>query len=231
LKPEVLRFTETGSWVDAFASAFIDCAEKAADSRRPAFHAALSGGTTPAPLYRALAASLELRAAAASIPMHFWVVDEREVPAGDSLRNGRLVEESLAGTRAWPHPPRFHLWPEGKRGAACAAYAAELEAFLGPEPAFDVAVLGMGADGHTAGLFTVGQVEGAVGELALATEAPAEPRLRMTLAPTVLRRSKAILVALSGPGKAGMLDALLGGLVTPLSLVAGDVARFYYLEA
>jgi 6-phosphogluconolactonase len=230
VKAEVFRFADAGSWIDAFAAAFIDRAERAAASSRPAFHAGLSGGTTPAPLYRALAASLELRAAAASIPMHFWVVDEREVSAGDSLRNGRLVEESLAGTRSWPQPPEFHLWPKGKRGAACAAYAAELRACLGPEPAFDVAVLGMGADGHTAGLFTVDQVKGAAEELTLATEAPAEPRLRMTVGPAVLRRSGAILVALSGPGKAGMLEAILEGFVTPLSLVAGDAARFYYLE-
>jgi 6-phosphogluconolactonase len=231
VKAAVLRFAETGSWVDAFVATFVDGVEKAAASRRPAFHAALSGGTTPAPLYRALAASPELRTAAASVPMHFWVVDEREVPVGDPLRNGRLIEESLAGTRSWPKPPEFHLWPEGKRGVACATYAAELEALLGPEPVFDFVVLGMGADGHTAGLFTIDQVERAAGVLTLATEAPTEPRLRMTMAPAVLRGAKTILVVLSGQGKAGMLDALLGGHVAPLSLVAGDAACIYYLEA
>ena len=94
----------------------------------------------------------------------------------------------------------------------------------------DLVVLGMGADGHTAGLFTIDQVSRAADALTLATEAPVEPRLRMTMGPRLLARSKDTMVVLSGTGKAKMLDAVLGGLVVPLSMVAGGGARFYFLE-
>jgi 6-phosphogluconolactonase len=231
MKAEVIRFTEAEAWATAFTKAFIECAEEALAKGRPAFHAALSGGKTPAPLYRALASSPELKATAARLPIHLWIVDERFVPPGDPRRNDRLVTESFEDARSWPSPPEIHPWPKGERDAACATYADEIRAFLGPKPSFDFTVLGMGADGHTAGLFTVDQVRNAGGDLTLSTEAPAEPRLRMTMGPDLLARSKVTLVALAGHGKEGMLRAILGGLCVPLSLVAPENTRFYHLEA
>ena len=230
MKAEVFRFPDAGAWIAAFERCFVSCVEEAAAAGRPAFHAALSGGRTPAPLYRALAASPGLKAAAARLSLHFWVVDERDVPPGDTMRNGHLIEETLAETRSWQRPPEFHLWPEGEREGACAAYAVMIKAELGPAPVFDLVILGMGADGHAAGLFTIDQALSAARALTLATEAPSEPKRRMTMGLNLLARSKVLVVALAGTEKAGMLDAILGGSIVPVSLVAGEGSRFYYLE-
>lgn len=231
MKAQVLRFSEQEAWEKAFVEIFLRALEGAARAGRPAFHAVLAGGSTPGPLYRSLASSAEAARATALLPVHLWIGDERSVPASDPRRNGGMVARSLAAASRWPRPPVLHLWPEGEREAACSGYAAELSAWLGPALRFDLCVLGMGADGHTAGLFTLDQVGAAGGALALATEAPGEPRLRVTLGPAVLGASRRIVVALSGREKAPMLGALLSGLATPLSAVAKDEALVLYLEA
>lgn len=232
--PRLHEFSDEASWIGAAAEAVAEAIRGALERGQERFDATLSGGTTPAPLYAALAASPAVAGLAARIGLHFWVGDERDVPADSPDRNGAVIAAALSGfpRRADGSPSvNLHRWPAGDRAAACALYADEIRAALGPEPVFDLAILGMGADGHTAGLFSMDQVSAAdsPGVITLATQAPSPPIDRMTMGAALLRRSRSVMVLLRGEAKAAALRAVLAGGPFPAMVVAGPDATFYYL--
>lgn len=118
------------------------------------FHIALSGGSTPIPLYERLMIDPGLRA----FPWdqtHVWIVDERRVPFDDQRSNFRAVNEILGDHAGLPSG---HLHPIfAMSDDADSAYEIELRKHLGKrEPGherLDYVLLGMGADAHTASLF------------------------------------------------------------------------------
>jgi 6-phosphogluconolactonase/glucosamine-6-phosphate isomerase/deaminase len=89
----------------------------------------------------------------------------------------------------------------------------------------------MGADGHTAGIFTSSDAAALGGQLAHTSESPLYPKKRMTISAWVFRRSEKIVVGLRGLDKKQSLEAALGGAVLPISLVAGDKGVFLYLDS
>ena len=253
----VRRFTDEEAWIRAIVSDFEAAVRAAIDRRQSAFHANLSGGTTPEPVYKALAANPSLAALAEHIAIHLWVGDERDVPVDSPQRNGRMIavalEEGVSGGAAafkTAAAPRrglsyvLHLWPEGVRATACAAYSREIREALGPMSVFDLAMLGMGEDGHTAGLFSMADIGGQNAEhpvedvavqsrevlIAVPTTAPSEPKRRMTLTASLLRRSRATMVLVRGRKKAATLKAVASGALFPIALATGMNAEFYYLE-
>ena len=144
---------------EALACRVADWLLAAAMAKDGVFAVALSGGSTPRRLYERLAKP----------PYHdrfpwprthwFWG-DERFVPHDDALSNYRMVRQALLARAPIPainiHPiPIEGISPE----AAASAYERELKSFYGAErldparPLFDVTLLGMGLDGHTASLY------------------------------------------------------------------------------
>lgn len=119
-----------------------------------AFHLALSGGSTPIPLYERLMIDPALR----SFPWeatHLWIVDERRVPFDDERSNFRAINEILGDHSGMP---ASHIHPIlAMADDADTAYELELRRHLGKrEPGnerLDYVLLGMGNDGHTASLF------------------------------------------------------------------------------
>ncbi len=110
----------------------------------------------------------------------------------------------------------LHAWPLGPREGSASAYAKELAAYAketgGAErPLFDLTILGMGQDGHTAGLFTAEDLRLGTDRAVMLTEAPQEPKKRMTLAPHILLSSGKILVLMRGLPKVRLLMANLFG--------------------
>ena len=150
------------TWVlptpDAVARRVADWLTERALAKDGRFVIALSGGSTPKRLYEILAASpLASRFPWSRTELFFG--DERFVPADDESSNYRMVDQALLSRVALPRE-RVHRWPtEGDPQDAVASYGRELRATYGDDtlrpgrPLFDVVLLGLGDNGHTASLF------------------------------------------------------------------------------
>jgi 6-phosphogluconolactonase len=170
----------------------------------------LSGGATPKRLYELLATQFKHR-----IPwrhVHAFWSDERYVPHDDRLSNYRMAKQSLLDQVPIPddqvHPMPTHFPAPGD--AAREYEEVVTEFFSGAPPTFDVMLLGLGADGHTASIFA-GSPALTSGRVAVAVAAPADPPARLTLTMPVLARGRRVGVLVSGASKAAALAASLSG--------------------
>lgn len=204
----LLSYASPEDWLAAALECFVSAALAARAEGRSRVDFCLAGGSTPAPLYRALAASAELGQAAQGLGIGLWLGDERELPPDHAERNGRLVSEAF-GSAPWPH--ELHLWPPVPAAEAALAYASEIVVAMGRAPVFDLALLGLGEDGHTASLFPGDPILGVRDALAWPSLAPSEPRRRMSLTYPALAASRAIRFFVRGPGKASLVQALAQG--------------------
>ena len=173
----------------------------------------LAGGSTPRPTYELLAAcpdALDWRR------VELYWGDERCVEPVSPQSNYRLVRETLLAALPISGERVNRIHGERPPAEAARLYAEEVEAALARGP-FDLVLLGLGADGHTASLFPApGEMPGG---LAAAVEAPVEPHRRVTLTPEALRHGRRLVYLVSGRDKAPAVARALdpgsrGGLVT-----------------
>ena len=173
--------------------------------QRGRFVIALSGGHTPAKMY-----ALWAKAGTPWDRVHLFWGDERYVPQDDPLSNYRMTREALIEHVAIPaanvHPvPTSLATPE----KAAEAYDAELRAFFGAEaPAFDLQLLGLGVEGHTASLFPGSPALEEKQKWVMAIEAPAKPARRLTFTPVVLNQGRNTFFLVGGADKREILAAL-----------------------
>jgi 6-phosphogluconolactonase len=178
---------------------------------------ALSGGSTPRPVYQGLAAGLPDREAWRRIDVFFG--DERCVPPGDRASNYRMAREALLG-RVPIEPPQVHRM-EGERpdhDEAARAYAAILPARL------DLLVLGLGDDGHIASLFPGAPALAESRRRVIAVSAPISPRDRLTITPPVIREARLTIGLVAGAAKADALARAIDGPYAP-DRTPGQLAR------
>jgi len=206
------------------AAELIADAVREARAQRGAAHVALAGGNTPKRAYEALGAALDGDWSG----VHLWFGDERMVSADDPESNYRMAVEALeAGgmdDRARVHRIAGEQAPE----EAAKAYAHELRATV-PEgaeaiPALDLALQGLGEDGHTASLFP-GHPEVDIDDALTAAvhDSPKPPPTRVTLTVPMLRAARRIAFLAEGAGKAGPVAAIMRGPdpALPSSLLGG----------
>jgi len=184
-----------------------DCAQLLGEIAARGGHIALAGGSTPKQAY-AKAAALP----GSWAPAHLWFGDERCVPADDERSNYGMVEqELLQALRDRGELPHIHRI-EGELGAEQAAdhYEAELRA-AGP-PRFDLVLLGVGPDGHTASLFPGKPALSERSRLAVPVqEAGLEPFVpRVTLSFPALASGKQIVFLIAGAAKAEIVERVFG---------------------
>jgi 6-phosphogluconolactonase len=181
-----------------------------ARDERGRFVVVLSGGSTPRTLYSLLATCRDLPWPAT----HVLFADERCVSPEDERSNYRMVRESLLSKVPVPdrhvHRMRGELEPE----TAALGYEGELRAlFPGCEwPACDLALLGVGADGHTASLFPGTRALAERERWVAAHEVPQLASWRLTLTLPVLRAARQILFLVTGQEKARVVAEAFGGL-------------------
>lgn len=172
------------------------------------FRMVLAGGQTPLTLYRAL------RAAAADwSAWHLYFGDERCLPATDPARNSRLAGEAWLDHVAIP-PQQIHVIPaELGPEPAAARYTRDLAAV----DEFDLVLLGLGEDGHTASLFPGGDWEHAtVWPVAIPVhDAPKPPAQRVSLSPSRLSRARQVLYLVAGESKRDAVMAWRAGVRLP----------------
>jgi len=199
------------------AAAVIAEEARAAVAARGRFLLAVSGGKTPWILLRALAGE--------AVPwehVHVVQVDERVAPAGHPDRNLTHLSETLlehAPLRPW----QIHAMPVDAPDleAAAASYARTLREIAGTPPVLDLALLGLGADGHTASLVP-GDPVLKVADRDVAITGVYQGRRRMTLTYPMLDRSRNILWVVTGVEKVPMLKRLQDG---DASIPAGRIRR------
>jgi 6-phosphogluconolactonase len=176
--------------------------DKLAKSARPAL--AISGGSTPKLLFAELA-----KAAFDWSNVHIFWVDERCVPPTDSQSNFKLANETLL-LPAKILPQNIHrIFGELPPKEGAARYVADLQAFFGQIPVFDVLHRGMGPDAHTASLFP--------GEPLIANRTTYAAHVwvekmkmdRVTLLPAVLMAAKHTVLQVSGAEKADAVRQVL----------------------
>lgn len=180
-------------------------------------HIALAGGTTPRRAYELLA---DIEGSWKHV--HLWLGDERCVSDDDPESNARMVRESLyANARA--EPPSLHAlrsWsvPED----AAWLYGLEINSRV-PDGIFDIVLLGMGPDGHTASLFPGYPALDVVEAPCVAVrDSPKPPPSRVTLSLPVLREARFTLLLVTGADKRDALARVLAGdTSSPLALL-GD---------
>jgi len=198
----------------AAAAALLEAALRRALDEQGRASVALSGGSTPGPVYERWA-----RAELGWSRVAIFFADERCVAPGDEASNYRLVRESLLAHLAplaplASGPPRV-VRMEGEDtdfAAAAERYALELPERL------DLAVLGMGSDGHTAALFPRSEAAAERGRRVVHVRGPKPPPDRLTLTPPVLAAAREKVLLVTGLEKAPMVRRALEGPFTPLDV-------------
>jgi 6-phosphogluconolactonase len=181
------------------------------------FTVALSGGSTPKALYSLLAANY---ANFAWSRIFLFFGDERHVPPTDPESNYRMVQESLLSKITIPAENVFRAPAENPDAAAVASdYEAQLLRFFelksGEFPRFDLILLGMGPDGHTASLFPDSPALDEQSRLVVANWVAKFNTHRITFTFPVLNRAAEVMFMASGADKADMLHQVLEGKNTP----------------
>jgi 6-phosphogluconolactonase len=208
----VLCYETEKEWVAAACSQIVARLRAALAARRRAT-ILLAGGSTPAPVYGALAQSERIDWA----NVHFFWGDERPVPADHPESNFRMAREVLLEPLGIPaDDPRVHRFrTEGTPAEAAAVYEQNLRRFFevpwGKSPVFDVVLLGMGSDGHTASLFPGTEALEEREHLAVANPVPSAGTVRLTVTYPLLNAARAVLILVRGEDKAARLREVLTG--------------------
>jgi 6-phosphogluconolactonase len=190
----------------AEACRLIGAAARTAIGERQVFRLVLAGGRTPGLAYRLLGATMQNWAAWEI----FWG-DERCLPVDHPERNDRMARELWLARAAIPERNVHPIAAQIGTALAAVDYAGLI---AGKQP-FDLVILGMGEDGHTASLFP-GREYGATSVVAV-SDAPKPPAGRVSLGFPVLRACRAQLVLVTGAAKSQALAAWRRGDDLPIA--------------
>lgn len=206
---QTILLTENKNQLSYKAAEIFTTAALEAVDRQGRFSVALAGGSTPRASYELLASPSFAR----QIPwqqVHLFWGDERCVPPDDDQSNYLMVKESLLEQIEVPEQNIHRMTGEFEPQIAAEKYTTEISDFFHGEIRFDLIMLGMGDDGHTASLFPHTE--------ALNTKLPVAanfvPKLntwRLTLSAETINASRQVLFLVAGAKKAHALARVLEG--------------------
>jgi 6-phosphogluconolactonase len=235
--PDIRKLTTPQELFEAAAEEVVRTANQAV-TERGRFTIALSGGSTPKNLYTLLATN-----ARTSLPwdrMYFFWSDERHVPPDDPESNYRMAEEAILSKIPVAAGNVFRVPAENPDAAAAAeAYEQTLRKFFAVEagqvPRFDLILLGMGPDGHTASLFPETAALREKSRLVVANRVEKLKTSRITFTLPLLNAARCVAFLVSGTDKASALHEVLEGNAQgeqyPAKLVQpGDGKLIWFLD-
>lgn len=216
--PEVVRLADADAIAAEAAGRILEAA-RAAVAARGVFTLVLSGGSTPERLYRLLASAPPYREEFSAIPTRFFIGDERFVGFDAPESNWGMAARTLLDPLGIPADRRFPIPAPAPNVAtpeeAARRYEATLRALYPAEaaPRFDLVLLGLGDDGHTASLFPGKPALSVADRWAVATPPGVLPPPvdRVTLTFPALNAARRALFLVAGANKAPALRAVLAG--------------------
>jgi len=191
----------------ALADVFVDEA-KTAVAARGGFYVALSGGTTPRAAY-ALLAKEPRRNAISWKDVFIYFGDERCVPPDDERSNYRMARTAFLDGVNLPPKNVHRMLGEAPPPEAAAAYAKILREDLGSSLRFDLVLLGVGPDGHTASLFPGSLPDETHTAGVAAVYVAALEMYRLTLTPQTINAARRVAIVAEGAHKASILREAL----------------------
>lgn len=189
-------------------------------NKKGSFHIVLAGGTTPKHVYQQLAKS-----ESAWEHWHIYIGDERCLPTDDPERNSVMAQECFLKEVSIPES-QVHLMPSelGSQEAA-KAYSNILSNVV----CFDMVLLGMGEDGHTASLFP-GHIHDLGQTVHAVSNAPKPPAERVSLSSACLSNNDFLLIFITGQSKHERVIDWISGVSMPVNSIKSKQRAFVYCD-
>lgn len=212
--PQWLRYDTADAVADACVACILDCANRAIEERGE-FRIVLAGGSTPRHAYEALR-----DADTDWSKWKFYLGDERCLPADDPERNSVMAREALLSHVSIK--PANVYFMNAETGAETAAE--EYTGHVKDAVPFDLVLLGMGEDGHTASLFP-GHEHDPEEAVHAVHNAPKPPADRVSMSAHTLGETRELLILVTGAGKQAAVKQWLAGEVLPVATVNPGLAK------
>ena len=234
--PDIRIRRDSQAWAQAAAEFVLEVGEEAVRTNGR-FLIALSGGTTPETLYRALTSPAFADRFDWSRTTFFFS-DERCVPSDDPRSNYALAKNVLF-TPLNIMPSQVYRMAGESSDSQAAAFEYEQQlrlatkTSLSAQPSLDLVLLGLGEDGHTASLFPGASILRDRQRVIAATQSPKDPPNRMTMTLAAINRASVILFLVAGASKSGVVRAILDPRTEaerqlPASLVSPEGGRLIW---
>ena len=234
VSPDVRVFTDAEALSQAASAIFVETSREAINERGLC-RICLSGGTSPRRMYTILSDKPQ-RELIDWHQMHFFWGDERCVPPEDLNSNYHTARELLLSQVPVPpeniHRVRTELGPE----LAAQDYTLTLNRLAEPPqpwPRFDLALLGLGSDGHTASLFPGTEIEPGIATIAVDRAEAEPPGWRVSLTPAVFNSARKVAFLVQGARKAAIVARVLYGTqepdVLPAQLIRPEEGELIWL--
>jgi len=221
---KITVYPDSESLISGSADFIAELAAKAI-SERGRFTLALSGGNTPKPIYARLATAGYADRLDWS-KVHIFFGDERCVPPDDPSSNYHMVRTALFDQVPLPAANIYRIMGEDEPEQAAVDYAGVLQRTFGgdaevggpPPEGFDLILLGMGDNGHTASLFPGLAVVTEPDLWVMAQYVEVVGMWRVTLTPVVINAARQVAFLVAGANKVEMLHKVLEGPYQPVVL-------------
>ena len=204
----------------AAALSYVLAASELAIKRTQRFRIVLAGGRTPCETY-----TLLRQADTNWSRWEIYFSDERCMAADDAERNARMARECLLDHVAVPATQVFEIPVELGADEAAAQYGR----LVGARVPFDLVILGMGEDGHTASLFPAHELDPMAWAVAV-HDAPKPPNPRVSLGIRALRATHQVLVLAPGASKRAALQAWRDGAQLPIAEVTEGLSGLVLVD-
>jgi len=232
-KPNLKVFETVDNLLFSLADSFVEIGNEVIEDNGK-YNVVLSGGNSPKKLYELLA-SPAYRNKLDWSKVYFFFGDERNVPADDPQNNALMAKQTLFAPLMIPDANVFAIDTSLEPEKAAQAYMETIESHFSTKPIrFDLVLLGLGDDSHTASLFPYTSVlkEKEVGVKSVFVEKLNTDRITLTAA--LINQAKRIIFLVYGKDKATAVETIFGEVQDiekyPAQLIRQDNQTFWFLD-